>query len=1070
MINLRFKQIAIAVLLVALLTLMYIKTKSMDFEKHSAITNNLLLFEQVDATLNQNILMARFSLLNNYDPIIRDISRIKKITSELRKDLHSTPFLDDTDTLAVFTALSKAIEDKERWIEKFKSKNAILENSLRYFPVAVSGLQKALVKGSKDSDKLRNIINALLGESASISFESGTEFKRNFKNLLDLLSDYKEKLEGEVKTWVDVVLQHGRIMAEGVEEVGELLNAVMSAPTTESSETLRNVYSLAYEKELRLANFYRLALFLISVLLLFFIIRILIQLRKSMVSLNQQKFAMDQHSIVSVSDMNWKITYANDKLVEVSQFSLEELLGQDQRKIDAGERNHEIFSEVEKIVSTGKVWKGEIISRKKDGSPYWVETTISPFTDESGTPYQYVTIRTNITERKLAEQNLAERVNHAEFNANVGAALTEGGPLREILQKCVELSVKHLDVSFARIWIFNQQEEMLELQASAGMYTHIDGPHSRVPLGKLKIGLIAQKRKPHLTNTVIGDPRVNDQDWARKEGMTAFAGYPLIVENRLAGVMAMFSKEVITEATFDTLGSVADEIALGIERKRAEKELARLAKAVEHAAETILITDVEGVINYVNPAFERITGYSRDEAIGKNPSFLKSGVHDNSFYKNMWGTITKGQVWSGRVTNRRKSGEQYKEESTISPITDHSGAVVGYVAVKKDVTEELKMERQAQQSQKMEAIGTLAGGIAHDFNNILTAIIGYAEMTAEGFPANSETRENLNEILHAGNRAKELVKQILAFSRQNDKTLKPLYPHLIVKESLRLLRATVPSTIEIIEDTDKSSGAILADATQLSQVIMNLCTNAEYVMRKTGGVLTISLKPVKVNAKLASAHNGLQEGSYVRLTVGDTGSGMDRKTLERIFEPFFTTKSQGEGTGMGLSAVHGIVASYGGAIVVESKIGQGTIFHVYLPQIKKDVSLGDETILDVERGEESVLFVDDEQSIALLGKKILERLGYKVVSSTSAQEALDIFLKAPEKFDIVITDQTMPEMTGFDLAGEIMRISPDMPIILCTGYSHTIDEEQARSIGIKEYVMKPIKTHELAKVIRRVLN
>ena len=506
------------------------------------------------------------------------------------------------------------------------------------------------------------------------------------------------------------------------------------------------------------------------------------------------------------------------------------------------------------------------------------------------------------------------------------------------------------------------------------------------------------------------------------------------------------------------------------ERKLAEKERVRLATAIEQAAGSIIITQSDSTIQYVNPAFERISGYSREEVIGKNPRILSSGKQDKAFYKEILDTLARGQIWAGRLINKKKDGNLYECDTTISPIRDESGTIINYVYVGRDVTHIVRLEKQLRQAQKMEAIGTLAGGIAHDFNNILTIIIGYAEILLDGVSGDDAMREDLEEVLKAGYRARGLVEQILTFSRQTDQERRPLQIAPIVKEALKLLRASIPKTVEIRENIVPESGMILADPTQIHQVLMNLCTNSAHAMREKGGRLEVGLIDVDLDYETAAQYPDLSPGPYLRLTVSDTGHGMDRTVRERIFDPFFTTKGPGEGTGLGLAMVYGIVKSHRGEITVYSEPGKGTTFHVFLPKVEVESIPSPEPLVPLYQGKERILFVDDEEAVVQMGRKMLERLGYEVIISTDGREALEIFRSQPEQIDLVITDQTMPNITGAELARELMGIRPDIPIILCTGFSEVISVEEAKALGIREFVMKPFATREIAEITRHVLD
>jgi signal transduction histidine kinase/ActR/RegA family two-component response regulator len=397
------------------------------------------------------------------------------------------------------------------------------------------------------------------------------------------------------------------------------------------------------------------------------------------------------------------------------------------------------------------------------------------------------------------------------------------------------------------------------------------------------------------------------------------------------------------------------------------------------------------------------------------------------------------------------------------------------VRLEKQIAERTKAlaqsEKQLQQIMKLQAIGTLAGGIAHDFNNILFPIIGYTELTMDDIPADSQARRNLDEILKAANRAKELVQQILTFSRKGSHECKPLKVQYLVKEALKLLRATIPSTIDIVCNLSQECGSIMGDPTQIHQVIMNLGTNAYHALQETGGKLTVSLKEVNISYQKTVERAGLKVGRHLELTVEDNGNGMEPEVLERIFEPYYTTKEQGKGTGLGLSVIHGIIKNHGGDIQVTSQVDTGSRFTIYLPVIDNiDIESEPVEAAVATRGHERILLIDDEKQIVNIGQQILERLGYQVTPKTDSQEALAEFAAQPAKFDLIITDMSMPKMSGDQLASKILGIRPDIPVILCTGFNETITEDRAQAMGIGRFIMKPILRDELAKTVRTLLD
>ncbi len=458
-----------------------------------------------------------------------------------------------------------------------------------------------------------------------------------------------------------------------------------------------------------------------------------------------------------------------------------------------------------------------------------------------------------------------------------------------------------------------------------------------------------------------------------------------------------------------------------------------------------------------------------------SPLYQPDGTLSSVKVKRMMAIAMKKGSHFFEWTHKRMDGQEFYATVLLTRMELQGKrmlqAIVRDITKRKRAEEERKkLEDRLSQTQKMEAIGVLAGGIAHDFNNILTPVLGFTELALFDVPAGSKTHKNLNEVLNAGQRAKNLVKQILTFSRQSEeKQREPIRTSLIIKEVLKLLQAVIPSTIEIRQNIAPDTHVVNADPTKIHQILMNLCSNAGHAMPE-GGVLEISLVNVDLDEKICAELEDLTAGSYIRLTVKDTGCGMDKKTLTRIFDPFFTTKAPGEGTGLGLSVVHGIVKSHGGNIVVQSKPGIGTTFHIYLPVAELIAKAQPETTEQFRGGTESILFIDDEAMIVDMFAMILKQFGYRVTTRSSGVEALELFRFKPDEFDLVITDQTMPKLTGSDLALELLRIRPDIPIILCTGFSHTITPEKARAMGIRAFVMKPVVGTELGRTIRQVLD
>ena len=502
-----------------------------------------------------------------------------------------------------------------------------------------------------------------------------------------------------------------------------------------------------------------------------------------------------------------------------------------------------------------------------------------------------------------------------------------------------------------------------------------------------------------------------------------------------------------------------------------EQEMRRLAVAVEQSTESIMITDVEGAILYVNAAFEAVTGYDAEEVIGKRPDILKSGRHDEAYIARLWKTISAGETWEGRFTNRRKDGNLYEEEAVIYPIRDASGQLVNFVSISRDITQEAAIEKHLRQQQKMNAVGELAGGVSHDFNNILTAILGYVALCLNTVDEESKTYLYLQEILKAGDRAAKLVRQILTFSRQEEQQFHSLALQPIIEDSLSLVQTTMKKNIALEMQVDPDCGPIMGDTTQLQQVIVNLCTNAVHALGKEQpGTLAVSLSRIEVTADHPVEQAvELSEGPYACLTVSDTGCGMSQEVQERIFEPYFTTKKSGEGTGFGLSIVHGIVRKHRGVITVVSEQGRGTTFSLYFPLL--NAPAGQEATPDGgstvrEQGHGCILFVDDDQTILSMGREILESYGYDVITAPDGRKALELFSSDPAGYDAVVTDYSMPEMNGHELIREVRSVRQDIPAILCSGYMEKVEGEDLGKLGHTTYMGKPIDWRMLSRTIR----
>jgi len=521
-----------------------------------------------------------------------------------------------------------------------------------------------------------------------------------------------------------------------------------------------------------------------------------------------------------------------------------------------------------------------------------------------------------------------------------------------------------------------------------------------------------------------------------------------------------------TDGTLKEILSIGNDITA---RREAEKNLAlerkQLLSIFDGMDEVIYVADPETYeLLYINGPFRKQWG----NAIGKKCyKVMQNFDSPCPFCSNH--IIFKENPGSSYVWEWQNKVNNYWYRCIDKTIQWPKGKTVRFeMAI--DITDQKKAEEQLRQAQKMEAIGTLAGGIAHDFNNILAGILGYTELAQDDAGQDSPVQEYLVEILKSTTRARDLVKQILTFSRKSHEEQKPILLHPVIQEATKLLRSIIPTTIEIKQNINDTTGMVNADSTQMHQIVMNLCTNAAHAMPGTEGVLEIELSLVVITQESMSNYHNISPGPFLELKISDTGTGIDSKIIHRIFEPFFTTKNKEKGTGMGLAVVHGIVKDHGGDISIDSQLGKGTTFRIMLPQIIAEPYNKEDSSSKVPTGTEHILFVDDEQILMDLGKRTLESLGYTVTAKNNSIEALETFQQAPDEFDIIITDQTMPHMTGYNLAKRILEIKPSVNIILCTGYSETVTPEKVATTGIKALINKPISKKEIAQKIRRVLD
>lgn len=673
-------------------------------------------------------------------------------------------------------------------------------------------------------------------------------------------------------------------------------------------------------------------------------------------------------------------------------------------------------------------YESEFRIRHKDGSYRWVLAQGSLITDHQGVPLRMLGSHVDITERKKAEEALREseeRYRQLFEGSVMGTSITS-----------ISGEVVNCNAAFARILGFKSVADVLKTNAGF-LYRN----------SAVRKALIDSLRRERVLEN-------HELELKRVDGATIF------VSANITGV-------------FDDLGELTglhSHVIDITERKRAEAELARLVAAVEQTADSIVITDTSGNIQYVNPAFERITGYSEAEVLGQNPRILKSGKIDPSVYEDLWEAITRGEIWVGQLTNRRKDGTLFEEHVTISPVRDNSGRVANYIAVKQDISSQTQLEAQLRQSQKLEAIGQLAGGVAHDFNNMLTAILGYSDLSLARLKADDPVARNIREVKKAAERAAGLTRQLLAFSRKQILEPRILDLNYVVGDINKMLRRLIGEDIDLTTTLASDLGRIKADPTQIEQVLMNLAVNARDAMPR-GGRLTIETQNVELNEEYAAKHQPTRAGEYVLLAVSDTGCGIDAETQAHIFEPFFTTKGIGKGTGLGLSTIYGIVKQSGGFIWVYSELDVGTTFKIYLPRLKDAADVEPPSISQpvVAAATGTVLLVEDDAEVRGLVARSLESSGYKVIESGNSTRALAIAHSYEERIDLLITDVVMPVMGGRELAERLAILRPGTRVLFISGYT---DDAIVRH-GIMDrdiaFLQKPFTPDSLLRKVAEVL-
>ncbi len=771
-------------------------------------------------------------------------------------------------------------------------------------------------------------------------------------------------------------------------------------------------------------------------------------------------------------DLQGRITFVNAAAGRLTGWEPSELIGKPASAVlhqlrltqlpDAGE-DHFLTA----AFKDGQVKIGDTDHfRRKDATSFSVEYTITPIR-EGNNLFGAVVIFRDASGQRQSEQIRVRQGRSFALRADIGFALATGDTLKNILQRCCQTLIKHLDGAFARIWTLNAEEDVLELQVSAGMYTHTDGHHGHIPVGTHKVGLIAKERVPQMTNDLATDPGVSDREWVKKEKMTGFVGYPLFVEGRLIGVMAMFSKNRLPNDTFELVSAVADSIAQGIVRKRTEERVVETAALLDKSPEAIIVIDLSHRCTHWNKSAERLYGWSAKEAAGKRADQLM--YRDAAYFDRAKKEVLEKGEWKGECCQVNKGDEPIVVESQWTLVQDDAGNPKSFLIVNTDLREKKKIEAQMLRTQRMESIGTLAGGIAHDLNNVLAPILMSVEILKEKF-RDDQSRRMLSILESSAKRGADMVKQVLTFARGVDGERVLLQPRHLIREIAKIVSETFPKTIQLKTQLPENLWTTMGDATQLHQVLVNLAVNGRDAM-PDGGTLSIIAENTVIEPSQTDNPASAKPGFYVVIKVSDTGTGIPRDVLDKIFEPFFTTKEMGKGTGLGLATVLGIVKSHDGFVQVQTEVNKGTTFLIYLPAMEdspQPPTDGERPRLPLGRGQ-LILAVDDEESVLSMTKETLETYGYRVLTARDGTEAVATYSEHRHEIHGVLTDMLMPFMDGPATIRVLRKLDPSVKIIAASGLMDSEKVKDSTGMDDINFLMKPYTAEKLLNTVYKVI-
>lgn len=654
-----------------------------------------------------------------------------------------------------------------------------------------------------------------------------------------------------------------------------------------------------------------------------------------------------------------------------------------------------------------------------------------------------------------------------------------------LLQAIVTRAGNLVGTEHCFVYLKNAAGTEMEMQFQSGIYDRL--VHHRIVPGHGVAGRVWSSGEPlHVDDYSLWEGRLPDAD---RDTLRAMACVPLKAGEEVVGVLGLVFIEqgvVFNDQQMEVLGQFGELVSLALEnarlneesqrelteRKRAEEHLRKLSVAVEQSPASIVITDTSGIIEYVNPHFTRLTGYTFDEAVGRNPNILKTGQTGSEEYRQMWETILAGGVWHGEFHNRKKNGDLFWEQALIAPIRDNSDGITHFIAIKEDITERKQLEGQLRYAQKMEAIGQLAGGIVHDFNNILTAIVGYASIMQLKLPDDSPMKKYAGQITVTAERGATLTQGLLAYSRKQASNPVVVDLNEIIHRVHQLLIRLISEDIHLEINLDPQVLPVLGDSSQIEQVLMNLSTNARDAMPH-GGSIVITTEAAAIDSDFVLSNGFGRPGRYALLTYSDDGEGMDAGIARHIFEPFYTTKELGKGTGLGLSIVYRIIKKHKGYINCHSSADRGTTFQIYLPlldSVPAEAEEKNQEMVGNVRGGDYILLAEDDETTRVLGREVLEEFGYSVVEAVDGEEALEKFREQSGKVTLVILDVIMPKMNGREVFGAMRRIDPNIRVLYCSGYARDVVVSQG---GLEEgmsYLPKPFTPKELLLKIREVLD